>query len=431
MSRATLRAHALFDEQLRAVHVRGDRLFAALMLAQWLMALVFAFTISPYAWSGEQRTVHTHVYVAMFLGALVSSLPIALAVLKPGETTTRFVMAIAQVLWSAILIHLTGGRIETHFHVFGSLAFLAFYRDWRVIAIATVVVAGDHLLRGIFWSESVYGIRNPEWWRFLEHAAWVAFEDIILVLGIRQSLNEMRVGARRHAEVEELSHQLAQLAASVGHELRNPLGAIRNAAAYLSRKLSASDAKAEPKALQMLGIIEKEVEDSKRIISDLLDFARERPPHAEPCALHPLVDEAAARVEAGNVKIENEVPSELPAVNVDKDQFRQILVNLLQNGVEALRATGAAGRVTVRAEVMARAGLRLTVADNGAGMATDVSARIFEPLFTTKTKGTGLGLAIVSNVVRAHKGTIEVTSRPGEGAKFVIDLPSVVGASQA
>ena len=84
------------------------------------------------------------------------------------------------MLMGALLIHLTGGRIETHFHVFGSLAFLAFYRDWRVLIPATIVVALDHMLRGLFWPQSVYGVLVASQWRWLEHAAWVVFEDVFL-----------------------------------------------------------------------------------------------------------------------------------------------------------------------------------------------------------------------------------------------------------
>ena len=81
---------------------------------------------------------------------------------SPARRSTRYTIAVAQMLMGALLIHLTGGRIETHFHVFGSLAFLAFYRDWRVLVPATVVVAADHLLRGIFWPQSVYGVLVAE-----------------------------------------------------------------------------------------------------------------------------------------------------------------------------------------------------------------------------------------------------------------------------
>ncbi|TKB80702.1 MAG: hypothetical protein E8D45_02955, partial [Nitrospira sp.] len=92
---------------------------------------------------------------------------------------------------------ITGGRIETHFHVFGSLALVAFYRDWRCLVTASAIVAADRLVRGHFWPESVYGIANPEWWRFLEHAAWVAIEDIVLVRGCFRSIAEMKFVATR------------------------------------------------------------------------------------------------------------------------------------------------------------------------------------------------------------------------------------------
>ena len=92
----------------------------------------------------------------------------------------------------ALLIHLTGGRIETHFHVFGSLAFLAFYRDWRVLIPATVVVALDHMLRGMFWPESVYGVLVASEWRWVEHAAWVVFEDVFLVIACVRGTQELQ-----------------------------------------------------------------------------------------------------------------------------------------------------------------------------------------------------------------------------------------------
>lgn len=106
------------------------------------------------------------------------------------------------MLWSALLIHLTGGRVETHFHVFGSLAFLAFYRDWRVLVPATLVIATDHLLRQLYWPESVYGTTTVEWWRFLEHVGWVAFEDIVLVIACLRASAELRELARQHVAIE-------------------------------------------------------------------------------------------------------------------------------------------------------------------------------------------------------------------------------------
>jgi len=147
------------------------------------------------------------VLAAVVLGGLLSALPIALILLRPGWVGTRHVIAFSQVMWSALLIHLTGGRIETHFHVFGSLAFLAFYRDWKVLVTATVTVAADHFLRGLFIPESVYGVANASAWRFLEHAGWVVFEVSVLTYGIWLSLNELRRIAENVAQVEAFAER--------------------------------------------------------------------------------------------------------------------------------------------------------------------------------------------------------------------------------
>src|SRR5207248_5924 len=122
---------------------------------------------------------------------------------RSGEAFTRHTIGVAQMLMGALLIHLTGGRLETHFHVFGSLAFLAFYRDWRVLVPATIVVALDHLLRGMFWPQSVYGVLVASQWRWLEHAAWVIFEDVFLVVSCGRSMAEMMRTADRTAALEQ------------------------------------------------------------------------------------------------------------------------------------------------------------------------------------------------------------------------------------
>lgn len=199
------RASERFHGARNALFVATDRLFAALMVGQWLFAIGIAVVFSPYAWEGKERSVHMHVWIALILGGIISSLPIALAVWRPGTALTRHVVAGAQMLWSALLIHLTGGRIETHFHVFGSLGILAGYRDWPVLVTATVVVAAEHLIRGLMWPESVYGIANPEWWRFLEHAFWVVFAASFLGVLCRRGVRDMRAIAERGAELEALS----------------------------------------------------------------------------------------------------------------------------------------------------------------------------------------------------------------------------------
>jgi two-component system, NtrC family, sensor histidine kinase HydH len=198
------RALELFGEQRQRLLERVDRMFFALMAGQWVFGILVALFFSPYGWEGKEKAIHFHFYLAVLLGGLLSVFPMVLAWRRPGWTVTRYAVAVSQMLWSALLIHLSGGRIETHFHVFGSLAFLAFYLEWRVLGTATVVVVADHLLRGLLWPESVYGVANPEWWRFLEHAFWVVFECIFLLLACTYALKELMDTSRRQAEVEAL-----------------------------------------------------------------------------------------------------------------------------------------------------------------------------------------------------------------------------------
>jgi hypothetical protein len=199
------RAEQRFLRSRRDLWVSMDRLFAALLAGQWVFGLVLALTVSPWAWAGRDRSVNPHVLAALGLGTLLSAMPIALAFLRPGWVVTRHVIAAAQMLWSALLVHLTGGRIETHFHVFGSLGFLAGYRDWPVLLTATIVVAVEHFVRGLAWPESIYGIVNPEWWRFLEHAFWVVFAVSFLAVLCRRGIREMRALEERGAELEALA----------------------------------------------------------------------------------------------------------------------------------------------------------------------------------------------------------------------------------
>jgi PAS domain S-box-containing protein len=207
------RTAELFKEQQQSIVRHTDWIFARLMTCQWAFGIVLALWISPRTWSGTQSQVHLHVWAAVLLGALVTGVPVLLGMLQPGRVLTRHAIATGQMLMSALLIHLTGGRIETHFHVFGSLAILAFYRDWRVLISASAVVYADHILRGIFWPQSVYGVLHAPIWRSLEHAGWVIFEVTFLIISIRKSLSEMQLVAERQARLESLKAGIEQTVA--------------------------------------------------------------------------------------------------------------------------------------------------------------------------------------------------------------------------
>lgn len=173
----------LLDNQRQRLQMRADHTFALLMSLQWLAAVGVAVWVSPYTWKGPVPFVHNHVWSALLLGGLFTIPPVLLAVLRSGRALTRHTVAVGQMLMSALLIHLTGGRIETHFHVFGSLAFLAVYKDWRVLLTASGVVAADHLLRGLFAPVSVFGeSESAPLLRTLEHVWWVVFEVTFLIV---------------------------------------------------------------------------------------------------------------------------------------------------------------------------------------------------------------------------------------------------------
>jgi PAS domain S-box-containing protein len=203
------RTAILLREQLEANHKRTDRMFAWLMAIQWLAGIAAAVWISPRVWEGQYSHVHIHVWVALFLGGVISGFPIYMALTRPGAVLTRHVIAVGQMLSCGLLIMLMGGRIEAHFQYFGSLAFLAFYRDWRVLLTATLVAGADHFLRGVYWPQSMFGVLVVAWWRWLEHVGWILFEDIFLVLAIRQNLREMLDMAERQAKLESV-HQTVE-----------------------------------------------------------------------------------------------------------------------------------------------------------------------------------------------------------------------------
>jgi len=192
---------------------------------------------------------------------------------------TRFVISAAQVLHSALLIHLSGGRIETHFHVFGSLAFLSFYRDWRVLVPATVVVAVDHAIRGLLWPESAFGVAVTSHWRWLEHAGWVVFEDVILIWSCLRGAREIALLATRQAELETINQRveaevtrqterlesvtqelvgtarragMAEIATGVLHNVGNVLNSVNVAATVAVRKIRESEVASVAKVSDML-----------------------------------------------------------------------------------------------------------------------------------------------------------------------------------
>jgi hypothetical protein len=199
------RGKEIFEDGLLMQRRDLDRVFSKLLVVQWIAAIVVAVVYSPIGWANKQQPMGGFLALAIIGGGILTVVPLAAAHLLAGTRITRHVMAASQMLFSALFIHLSGGRIETHFHVFGSLAWLAFYLDWQILVTATLVVAVEHMLRGVFIPESVYGMVHAGHWRFVEHALWVVFEDIVLFMGCRNGLRSLREGSDRQAQLEALT----------------------------------------------------------------------------------------------------------------------------------------------------------------------------------------------------------------------------------
>ncbi len=203
-------AKVLYDEALFIICKSTDRMFALLLSLEWIAGILCSIIVSPKAWSGTQSNVHIHVYAAVFLGAVIVSFPIFLALFHPGKIYTRHIIGAAQMLMAALFIHLLGGRIEAHFLIFGSLAFLAFYRDWPVLLSASLIIVTDHLFRGLYWPQSIFGFANTDSWRWLEHGVWVLFEDIFLIYSCIQGKMELRAVATKQADLAQAKDRLEE-----------------------------------------------------------------------------------------------------------------------------------------------------------------------------------------------------------------------------
>ena len=232
---------------------------------------------------------------------------------------------------------------------------------------------------------------------------------------LSESLRELDAAQERLVAQERLA-AIGQLASAVGHELRNPLGVLSNVVYLLATKLGRED----PWLDRQLRTAEREVGAATLIVADLLEFARPREPIFVGIELPALVDEVlSVAPPPDGIQVARRWPVDLPVLRGDRDQLRQVLLNLVTNAYDSM-ADG--GLLALDAEQHGDAVL-LTVGDTGTGIEPETRARLFEPFFTTKAKGIGLGLAVSHRIIEAHGGTIDVRSQPGSGTSFRLTLP--------
>ena len=213
---------------------------------------------------------------------------------------------------------------------------------------------------------------------------------------------------------------LGVLSSGVAHEINNPLGVILGYAAYIEGKLSPEDP-----TYKYIHEIKRESKRCKKIVQDLLSYARTPQPDLEKTDLNELlgqiVDFAANHTDMHHVTVQKEFDKSLPEVMVDGDQLRQVAINLILNAGAAMQK---GGKLVVSSSMGEDGYVRLRFRDNGAGIDPEHMEKIFEPFFTTKVKGTGLGLAITRQIVEQHYGKILIESEVGQGTCVEVRLPA-------
>lgn len=209
---------------------------------------------------------------------------------------------------------------------------------------------------------------------------------------------------------------IGELAGMVGHDLRNPLMAIKNAAYYLNKKQAACP---ENDRKKMLGIIESAVSHADKIINDLLEYSREIRLERSNCSPRMLLGQALTLIQLPcRVKLSDETSTE-PVLNVDEAKMVRVFINLIKNAADAMPE---GGTLQVKSNVSG-GNVEICFADMGTGIPEEIRSKLFSPLFTTKAQGMGLGLAICKSIVEAHHGKIGVESELGKGTTFTIKIP--------
>jgi signal transduction histidine kinase len=236
-----------------------------------------------------------------------------------------------------------------------------------------------------------------------------------------QAANDKLLETQEQLIRSEKLAAIGQLASGVGHELRNPLGAIKNAAFYIRRRAANTDLpKTEPRVMEFLSIIDEEVNSANKVITDLLGFSRMGKPAAAPTNIAGIIEDALRYTPIPQgVTLAKEI-NNLPMVMVDGEQIKQVVVNIVLN---ALQAMPEGGHLDIRAADKGKF-VEVEFIDTGGGIPDSNKKKIFDPLFTTKAKGVGLGLSVCKTIIEHHEGAINVKSQVGEGTTFTISLPT-------
>lgn len=217
---------------------------------------------------------------------------------------------------------------------------------------------------------------------------------------------------------------IGQMAAVVGHEIRNPLAVINNSIYFIKTKLSTGQ-EPDPKIAKHIKIIESEIQQANGIINEILTYSRQRELKPELVKLNHWLEELLSVYPfPPHIELVKLLDPADPTLSIDATEMQQSIRNLIGNGIEVMPPPKG-GKITIRTRVPEPGWVQIDIGDSGAGIPPDVLDKIFAPFFTTKARGTGLGLAVVRKVIDRHKGRVDVESQVGVGTTFKLFLPTV------
>lgn len=225
---------------------------------------------------------------------------------------------------------------------------------------------------------------------------------------LAKSFESMRVSLKK---------TIITLAGGVGHELLNPLGAIKNAVYFLFMVLE--DLK--PDVKETFEILEEEIETAEKIINSLLDFASPKPLNLQKMDINDVVQKTLSKITIPDkIKVLSQLNKALPSIQADPDRLTQVFNNIISNAIQAIPESG---QLIVKSQVSSPNWITISIKDTGVGISEENIEKLFEPLFTTKAKGIGLGLAVAKRFTLSHGGKIEVKSEVGKGSTVKVKLP--------
>ncbi len=297
----------------------------------------------------------------------------------------------------------------------------------RVALLVPLVMNGELravLALGEKLSGEIFDSAEIELLEMLIGQAAIALANSSLYEDLKAQMDELRRTQEQLVQSAKLA-AIGELAASVAHEINNPLMVILGNTGLLLKRSAEGSYEAE-----RAEAIATEANRAGRIVRELLDFARRRAPRREPVAIHPLLDRAIdlwhAKTTVAGVDVQRVYDPTLPLVPADRDQLTQVFVNLVANAVDAMPRGGTLLIQTeAREDDEGRPVAAVSVIDTGVGISPDRLPKIFEPFYTTKPEGvgTGLGLSVSQGIVKRHGGRIQADSKPGLGTTMVVTLP--------